>query len=59
MTQLHVEGAALVAMLISLPLVSWGSTSAVPAATVVGALLLAVGLALLTILRFVDLEENS
>ncbi len=59
MTQLHVEGAALVAMLVSLPLVSWGTTSNLVAATAAGTLLLAVGLATLTVLRFVDLEEES
>lgn len=59
MTQLQVETAALVAMLVSLPLVSWGSTSDLPAATTIGALLLAAGLATLTILRFVNLDGDS
>jgi ABC-type sulfate transport system permease component len=59
MTQSHVEGAALVAMLVSLPLVSWGTTSDITAATAAGAILLAVGLATLTVLRFVDLEEGA
>ncbi len=59
MTQLHLEGAALVAMLAALPLISWGSTSGPSVATVVGALLLAAGLITLTVLRFVDLEGTS
>lgn len=59
MTDFHVEGSALLAMLLSLPLVSWGTTSDVPVATAIGAVLLAAGLATLTILRFVDLEEDG
>ncbi len=31
MTKLHIQGMALVAMLLSLPLISWGSTSDIPA----------------------------
>ena len=58
MTALHAEAGALLAMLASLPLVSWGSTDDVAAATAVGALLLVAGLATLTVLRFVDLEEH-
>jgi hypothetical protein len=59
MTQSRVEGAALVAMLVSLPLVSWGTTSDVTAASVAGAILLALGLVTLTVLRYVDLEEGA
>lgn len=59
MNQLQVEGAALVAMLACLPLVSWGSTGGPTAVTVIGAVLLAAGLITLTVLRFVDLEEDS
>lgn len=59
MTQIQVEGAALVAMLASVPLVSWGSTSDLPAVTVVGGLLLAVGLAALTAIRFIGLKEDT
>ncbi len=58
MTEAKAEGAAMVAMLLSLPLVSWGSTEDLPAFTAIGAVLLALGLATLTALRFVDLEED-
>lgn len=59
MNSSQIEAAALVAMLVSLPLVSLGTTEDVAVATVAGAVLLAVGLAALTALRFVDLEEDS
>ena len=57
MTKFHVEASALLAMLVALPLVSWGATQDVVAATAVGALLLVGGLAMLTLLRFVEFEE--
>ncbi|GIJ24244.1 hypothetical protein [Micromonospora lutea] len=59
MTQLHIEGAALIAMLAAMPLISWGSTGGPDVATVVGAVLLAAGLITLTALRFVNLEGES
>lgn len=59
MTEAQAEGAAMVAMLLALPLVSWGSTEDLPALMGVGAVLLALGLAVLTVLRYVDLEEDT
>lgn len=59
MKEIHVQGAALAAPLAAIPLVSWGSTGGPAAATVIGALALALGLASLTALRFVDLEDAS
>ncbi len=58
MNEMHLQAASLVAMVAALPLISWGSTEDVVAATTVGALLLALGLAALTALRFVDLGED-
>lgn len=59
MTELHVQGAALIAMLVSLPLVSWGSTSGIPALTVIGTVLLVAGLVAQTVLRFIDTPDTQ
>lgn len=59
MQEIQVQAAALVAPLAAIPLVSWGSTGGPAAATVVGALAMALGLASLTALHFVDLEDQS
>ena len=59
MNKFSVEAGALLAMLVALPLVSWGTTEDVAVATVVGALLLAAGLATLTAMRYLDLEDGS
>lgn len=58
MTQLHVEGAVLLAMLAAMVLISWGTTGGPAPAAVIGGLLLALGLVAMTALRFTDLEEN-
>lgn len=60
MRGLHVEGSALVASLVSMLLVSWGTSADGPwAVAVLGGVLLAASLAALTVLRFVDLEEAT
>lgn len=59
MTKITVETAALIAMLACLPLVSIGSTNDNTPLAVAGALLLAVGLLILTALRFIDLKEDE
>ena len=59
MKEIHIQSASLVAMIASLPLISWGSTEDVVAATTLGAVLLALGLVALTALRFVDLGEDA
>lgn len=58
MTEIQVQGMSLIAMLVSLPLISWGSTTGVPAATVAGAVLLVAALVALAALRWIDLKEE-
>lgn len=59
MTEIRAQSLVLLAMLASLPLISWGSTSDVPAATVSGVALLVLGLVTLTVLRYVDLPDGD
>lgn len=59
MTEIRAQSLVLVALLLSLPLISWGTTSDVAAATVTGTVLLVAGLVTLTVLRFVDLPDGD
>lgn len=59
MTELQVQGVALIAMLVSLPLVSWGSTGNIMALMIIGAVLLIASLVSLTVLRYVELKEKT
>jgi hypothetical protein len=57
-TENQVQGLALIATLVSMPLISWGSTDGPDALTVIGAVLLVAGLATLTASRYIDFEED-
>lgn len=59
MTTAVFQGIALLAMLASLPLFSWGTNAELPAVTVVAAALLAVGAVALTVLRYLHPKEEE
>lgn len=58
MSTVSIQGAALVAMLVAMPLISWGTTSDILPATIAAAALVVAGAASLTVARFLDLEER-
>lgn len=59
MNSISIQGAALVAMLVAMPLISWGTTSDFLPATIAAAVLIVAGSGSLTLTRFLDLQEDE
>lgn len=59
MTTTRLQGIALLAMIASLPLLSWGTSDDIAAITITGGVLLLIGMAALTVLRYVTTKEET
>ena len=59
MTTTVLQGISLIAMVASLPLLSWGTTSDTLVLSIAGAVLLIAGMVMLTVLRYMKTEEES
>ncbi len=59
MTTTGYQGIALVAMLLSLPLMSWGTTADLLPVTIAAAALLTIGALALTVLRYVHPADEE
>lgn len=54
-----IQGISLIAMMISLPFLSWGISSGTVVLTLIGAVLLTAGMVMLTVLRYVKTKEKT
>lgn len=59
MTEVQVQGGSLVACLVSMFVISWASGNDLTVLLAAAGVLLALSLAVLTALRYFDLEEDS
>lgn len=59
MTTEAYQGIALIAMVIAMPLLSWGTWSGLPLVAAAGGALLVLGAASLTVLRYIHPKEDE
>ena len=59
MTATTAQGTSLIAMLVSMSILSWGTTNDNSPVTVAGSIILALAMAVLTVIRYIDTKEES
>lgn len=59
MSSTVMQGISLIAMMLSLPLISWGASSEITPLTIAGAVVLVLGMLMLTVIRYIDTKEKT